>query len=297
MKGVIIAGGRGTRLYPLTAAVSKQLLPLHDKPLIYYPLSALMLAGLRDILVVTAPRDVGRFRELLGDGSQWGVSLSFQAQPEPAGIAHAFAQADGFLAGEPAAVILGDNVLHGRGLRGALRSAIARQLQHGGATIFLHPVDRPQLYGIAEIDEGGRVVTLEEKPSVARSNLAAIGLYLYDGDAVAMAPSLHPSPRGELEITELNRLYLEAGSLRAHRLGRGVRWLDPGAPRELAEAGRAVASAERRTGRMIGSPEAVAISEGWISADQLERHLDTLPESSYTLRLLELASRARRGSQ
>lgn len=291
MRGVIIAGGRGSRLYPLTEAVSKQLLPLHDKPLVYYPLSVLMLAGVREILVITTPRDVGRFRDLLGDGGQWGVSISYLDQPEPAGIANAVALAGGFLAGEPSIVVLGDNVFFGRSLPAALRKGIASQQRHGGATIFLHRVARPELYGIAEVDNGDRVVDLEEKPPVPRSELAAVGLYLYDGNASQLAARLAPSSRGEYEITDLNRLYLSEGSLRAHRLGRGVKWLDPGTPYDLNRASRIVESTERRTGRSVGCPEEVALSAGWIDETALERYIATLPECAYTLRLRGLLAR------
>ena len=293
MKGVIIAGGRGTRLHPLTVAVSKQLLPLYDKPLVYYPLSVLMLAGVREIAVVTTPREVDRFRELLGDGSQWGISLSYVIQPHPAGIANALAEASDFLAGSPAAVVLGDNVLFGRGLGAALKRAIVAHARDGGAMVFLHPVAEPQFYGIVELDTGGRVIGVEEKPAAPRSGLAAIGLYLYDGNAAQLARALEPSPRGEFEITDLNRRYLAAGELRAHRLGRGVRWLDPGTPKELLEAGRIVAEVERRTGRPVGCPEEIALSAGWVSPADTERYLAAIPDGEYALRLRDLLVRHR----
>jgi glucose-1-phosphate thymidylyltransferase len=278
MKGIILAGGSGTRLYPATLAVSKQLLPVYDKPLVYYPLSVLMLAGVREILVISTPHDLPLFRRLLGDGAQWGIRLSYAEQDRPRGIAHALVLAGEFLAGGPSALILGDNVFHGNDLD--LRLAEGRRTE-GGAAVFAYRVSDPERYGVVEFDRDGRALTLEEKPRAPRSDWAVTGLYFYDGEAPAIARALAPSARGEFEITDLNRVYLERGTLRVTQLGRGYAWLDTGTHDSLLEAGEFVRAIEKRTGQKVAAPEEIAWRMGFISDDELLAASAPLRSSGY----------------
>ncbi len=272
----MLAGGSGSRLHPLTAIVSKQLQPVYDKPMVYYPLSTLMLGGVSDVLVISTPHDLPRFRELLGDGSRWGITLSYAEQAAPNGIAEALVIGEEFLAGEPVALILGDNVFYGRvGLDHLIEGF------DGGATIFGYPVSDPRRYGIVELDDDGRVLSLEEKPEHPRSRLAIPGLYLYDGEAPAMARWLTPSARGELEITDLNRAYLDEGRLRAHRLTRGVAWLDSGTPESLLDAADFIAAIERRQGLKIACLEEVAWRRGFLDDDGLLAAAAAMPPCPY----------------
>ncbi len=265
-KGIILAGGSGTRLYPLTLCTSKQLLPVYDKPMIYYPLSVLMLAGLRDILIITTPEDNQNFQRLLGDGSQWGISISYAVQPAPEGLAQAFLIGEDFLQGEPCALILGDNLFYGHGLT-SLFQEVTQKKQ--GATIFGYPVKDPERYGVVEFDASNRVLSLEEKPSRPKSHYAVVGLYFYDATVVEKAKNLRPSPRGELEITDLNRLYLKEGTLDVHIFGRGYAWLDTGTHDSLLEASKFVGTIQNRQGFMISCPEEIAWRRGYISRDTL----------------------------
>ena len=265
-RGIILAGGSGTRLYPLTMSVSKQLMPVYDKPMIYYPLSVLMLAGIREVLVITTPQDQAAFQTLLGDGSQWGMTLRYAAQPEPEGLAQAYLIGADFVGDEPSALILGDNLFHGHGLTELLQEADARP---DGATVFGYHVESPGAYGIVSFDADGRVATIEEKPSVPKSHWAVTGLYFYDGRAVDFARSLKPSPRGELEITDLNRCYLEAGDLHVALLGRGFAWLDTGTHQALLDAGQYVRLISERQGQSVCSPDEIAWRQGFIDDDQL----------------------------
>jgi len=286
MKGILLAGGRGTRLYPLTLGVSKQLLPVYDKPMIYYPLSMLMLAGLREILVITMPQDEAAFRRLLGDGSQWGLQLNYAPQPEPRGLADAFLVGRQFIGGAPVALVLGDNMFFGQGLRGKLLEA-ARLTK--GALIFAYPVRDPERYGVVEFDAQGRALSIEEKPAAPRSHYAVPGLYFYDRQVVALAEDLKPSPRGELEITDLNRAYLARGELRVEALGRGVAWLDAGTHESLLQAATFVQAVEERQGMMISCPEEIAFRQGWIGAAEMRRAAARLGNSygAYLLHLLD----------
>jgi glucose-1-phosphate thymidylyltransferase len=285
MKGIILAGGAGTRLHPVTRAVSKQLLPVYDKPMIYYPISTLMEAGIRDILVITTPHDRALFEHLLGDGASWGVSISYAVQPDPGGLAQAFLIGADFIDGKSCALVLGDNIFFGQGLSPMLRDASNRCT---GATIFGYWVKDPQRYGVAEFDAGGRVIGLEEKPMVARSNYAVTGLYFYDHQVCSLAATLRPSARGELEITDLNRCYLEQGSLQLIRLGRGMAWLDTGTHDSLMEAGSFVETIEKRQGLKICCPEEIAWRNGWISDEQVLELAEPLRKSGYGAYLIAM---------
>ncbi len=287
-KGIILAGGSGTRLHPLTLSVSKQLLPVYDKPMIYYPIAVLMMAGIRELLVITTPHDAPAFHKLLGDGSQWGVQLEYAVQPEPGGLAQAYIIGRDFLAGSPSCLILGDNIFYGGGLRTHLRAAADRQL---GASVFGYWVHDPERYGVAELDADGRVIGLEEKPEKPRSNYAITGLYFYDGQACELAASLEPSARGELEITDLNRGYLEQGQLHVERLSRGIAWLDTGTHESLIEAANFIETIEKRQGLKVCAPEEIAYTNGWIDDDALRAVAEPLRKSGYGEYLLGLLTR------
>ncbi|MFH1905928.1 MAG: glucose-1-phosphate thymidylyltransferase RfbA [Chloroflexota bacterium] len=286
MKGIILAGGKGTRLYPLTLGVSKQMLPVYDKPMVYYPLSMLMLAGIRDILVISSPEDLPQFRRLLGDGNQWGVSFAYAEQSEPRGLADAFLIGKEFIGGDTVCLILGDNIFFGTGLWDQLRDA-AKLTE--GAQIFVYPVREPQSYGVVEFDASGKAISIEEKPEQPKSHFAVPGLYFYDNRVVEIARTLKPSVRGELEITDVNRVYLERGQLRVRQLGRGIAWLDAGTHETLLQAANFVQAVEERQGLMIGSPEEVAYRVGFISREQLQELAERLSRNEYRNYLLSLA--------
>jgi glucose-1-phosphate thymidylyltransferase len=277
-KGIILAGGSGTRLHPATLSISKQLLPVYDKPMIYYPLSTLMLAGIRDILIISTPQDTPRFEQLLGDGARWGLNISYAVQPSPDGLAQAFIIGEDFIGNDPSALVLGDNIYHGHDFINILQSAMARQ---SGASVFAYHVNDPERYGVVEFDGQGKAISLEEKPLKPKSNFAVTGLYFYDQDVVEMAKGIKPSARGELEITDINSLYLEQGRLSVEIMGRGYAWLDTGTHDSLLDASLFIATLERRQGLKVACPEEIAFRQKWIDADQLQRLAAPLAKNGY----------------
>ena len=287
-KGIVLAGGSGTRLHPLTKAVSKQLMPIYDKPLIYYPLTTLMLAGIREILIITTPADQPAFKALLGDGKGWGMEISYQVQPSPDGLAQALTIGRQFINEQPSALVLGDNLFYGHGFPDLLTAAAGRD---EGATVFAYWVRDPTAYGVVEMDANGKALNIEEKPAAPKSNLAVTGLYFYDGNAPKLAASLKPSARGELEITDLNRLYLKQGLLNVERIGRGVAWLDTGTPEALLQAASFIQTLQARQGLQVACPEEIAFLKGWIDSEQLERIATPLRKTGYGQYLLGLVGK------